>query len=102
MPVPIHQSIHRPPHPSPIRYVPRRYVTRAASQEAISAKKSLESTHLYGRHLVGEWAEDAEDVDTLRAKAARDLRGPADGGRGAKRQKAAGSEGGDDFADMDG
>lgn len=71
-------------------------------QEAISAKSSIESTHLYGRHLVAEWAEDDEDVDTLRAKAARDLRGPADGGRAVKRRKAAGSEGGDDFADMDG
>lgn len=72
-------------------------------QEAIGAKKSLESTHFYGRHLVVEWAEDAEDLDTLRAKAARDVRGPADGGRANKRQKAAGtSAGGDDFADMDG
>lgn len=73
---------------------------RAGCQEAMGAKKSLESTHFYGRHLVGEWAEDGEDMDALRAKAARDLRGPSNGGRPAKRQKAASS--GDDFADMDG
>lgn len=69
------------------------------TQEALSAKMSLEFTHFYGRHLVGEWAEDKEDVDILRAKAARDVRGPADGGRYVKRQKAGG---GDDFEDMDG
>lgn len=70
------------------------------SQEAVSAKKSLESTHLYGRHLVSQWAEDGEDMDAMREKAARDIRGPADGGR-VKRQKVGGSAGDDDFADMD-
>lgn len=58
---------------------------------------SLKFTHFYGRHLVGEWAEDKEDVDDLRAKAARDVRGSADGSRSAKRQKVVD---GDDFADM--
>ncbi|CAM9650766.1 unnamed protein product [Ectocarpus sp. 13 AM-2016] len=76
------------------------FVDFLTAQEAMGAKKSLESTHFYGRHLVGEWAEDGEDMDALRAKAARDLRGPSNGGRPAKRQKAASS--GDDFADMDG
>lgn len=69
------------------------------AQEALNAKESLESTHFYGRHLVGEWAEDKEDVDTLRAKAARDIRGPSDGGRSSKRIKQGET---DDFADMDG
>ena len=64
----------------------------------MNAKMSLESTHLYGRHLVGEWAEDKEDMDTLRAKASRDIRGPADSSRSAKRRKA----GDDGFDDMDG
>lgn len=68
-------------------------------QEALNAKMSLESTHFYGRHLVGEWAEDKEDVDSLRAKAARDLRGTADGGRSGKRHKAGGT---DEFDEMDG
>lgn len=68
-------------------------------QEALNAKESLESTHFYGRHLVGEWAEDSEDVETLRVKAARDIRPPAEGGRSLKRQKQGEA---DDFADMDG
>ncbi|CAB1115256.1 unnamed protein product [Ectocarpus sp. CCAP 1310/34] len=75
------------------------FVDFLTAQEAMGAKKSLESTHFYGRHLVGEWAEDGEDMDALRAKAARDLRGPSNGGRPAKRQKTASS--GDDFANMD-
>lgn len=78
---------------------PRTPAMAHTPQEAISAKKSVESTHLYGRHLVGEWAEDGEDVDALRAKASRDVRGTADGGRPMKRPKAADM---DDFADMDG
>ncbi|RHZ27403.1 hypothetical protein DYB37_006928 [Aphanomyces astaci] len=41
--------------------------------EAKSAFAALSSSHLYGRHLVLEWAEDADDLDTLRAKASRDL-----------------------------
>lgn len=55
---------------------------------------------MYGRHLVSQWAEDGEDMDAMRAKAARDIRPPADGGR-VKRQKAVGGAGVDDFADMD-
>ena len=35
--------------------------------------QALSSTHLYGRHLVLEWAEDKDDVETLREKAAKDL-----------------------------
>lgn len=69
-------------------------------KEALNAKMSLEFTHFYGRHLVGEWAEDDEEVDTLRAKAAKDIRGPTgvkEAIRTPKRQKAASS---DDFEDM--
>eukprot|EP00752_Nemacystus_decipiens_P011869 g10527.t1 len=76
------------------------FVDFLTPQEAVSAKKSLESTHLYGRHLVSQWAEDGEDMDAMRAKAARDVRGPADSGR-VKRQKTGDGSGGDDFADMD-
>lgn len=64
----------------------------------MNAKISLESTHFYGRHLVGEWAEDKDDVDTLRAKAARDIHSPGAGNRSAKRLKS----GADDFDEMDG
>lgn len=69
-------------------------------QEALNAKVSLEFTHFYGRHLVGEWAEDDEEVDTLRAKAAKDIRGPTgakEASRPPKRQKAAAST---DFEDV--
>ena len=34
--------------------------------------KALSSTHLYGRHLVLEWADDKEDIDALRDRAKRD------------------------------
>lgn len=58
------------------------------AQEAQNAKTSLESTHFYGRHLVGEWAEDDEAVETLRAKAARDMRGVEESAKRAKRKRA--------------
>ena len=49
------------------------FIEFLTEQEALSAFSSLSSSHLYGRHLVLEWAEDADDIDTLRAKATRDL-----------------------------
>lgn len=49
------------------------FVEFLTEQEAQSAFSALASSHLYGRHLVLEWAEDADDIDTLRAKATRDL-----------------------------
>jgi len=36
-----------------------------------SAFKALYNSHLYGRHLVLEWAKDDDSLDTLREKAAR-------------------------------
>ncbi|ETW05940.1 hypothetical protein H310_03574 [Aphanomyces invadans] len=57
--------------------------------EATSAFAALSSSHLYGRHLVLEWAEDADDLETLRAKASRDLNSIQDGQRAAKRRKNA-------------
>ena len=39
---------------------------------------ALSRTHLYGRHLVLEWAQDGDDdVDRLRDKAQRDSAGLA-------------------------
>ena len=35
------------------------------------AFKALFNSHLYGRHLVLEWAQDDDSVETLRAKTAR-------------------------------
>lgn len=67
-------------------------------KEANNAMTSLASTHFYGRHLVGEWAEDEEGVDILRDKAARDARSVAESANRAKRFKG-GEQ--DDFAGMD-
>ncbi|RLN80671.1 hypothetical protein BBJ28_00015749 [Nothophytophthora sp. Chile5] len=49
------------------------FVEFLTEQEARNAFSALASSHLYGRHLVLEWAEDADDIETLRAKATRDL-----------------------------
>ncbi|GLD98776.1 hypothetical protein PINS_up007494 [Pythium insidiosum] len=49
------------------------FVEFLTEQEAQRAFSALASSHLYGRHLVLEWAEDADDMDTLRAKATKDL-----------------------------
>ena len=49
------------------------FVEFLTAQEAQNAMKALSSTHLYGRHLVLEWADDKEDIDTLRDKAKRDV-----------------------------
>ncbi len=48
------------------------FVEFTGAKEALNAMKSLSQTHLYGRHLVLEWADDKEDIDTLRDKAKRD------------------------------
>jgi multiple RNA-binding domain-containing protein 1 len=50
------------------------FVEFLTSKEALSAMNALSRTHLYGRHLVLEWASnDDEDVDKLREKAKRDV-----------------------------
>lgn len=73
------------------------FVEFLTEQEARNAFSALASSHLYGRHLVLEWAEDADDIDTLRAKATRDLTAINDSDRRKrmKRQKE------DDEDDMD-
>jgi multiple RNA-binding domain-containing protein 1 len=48
------------------------FVHFTAAKEAQNAMKTLANTHLYGRHLVIEWADDKEDIDTLRSKVKRD------------------------------
>lgn len=48
------------------------FVEFSGAQEAKNAKEALSQTHLYGRHLVLEWAEDANDIDNLREKVKRD------------------------------
>ena len=52
------------------------FVEYLTNKEAVAAMKALSRTHLYGRHLVIEWAatdEEANQMDTLRSKAERDI-----------------------------
>jgi multiple RNA-binding domain-containing protein 1 len=49
------------------------FIEFLTSQEAQTAMVTLSRTHLYGRHLVLEWADDKDDMDTLREKAKRDI-----------------------------
>lgn len=48
------------------------FVEFSGAQEARNAKEALSQTHLYGRHLVLEWAEDEDNIDNLREKVQRD------------------------------
>ena len=50
------------------------FVEFVTSKEALTAMSALSRTHLYGRHLVLEWAsDDDQEVDKLREKAQRDI-----------------------------
>lgn len=51
------------------------FVSRHEAENAYSA---LRHTHLLGRHLVLDWAEDEVDVDTLRKRAGVAYGGGAD------------------------
>ncbi len=44
------------------------FVEFVSRHEAENAYAALRHTHLLGRHLVLEWAEAEEDLDTLRKK----------------------------------
>ena len=35
-------------------------------QEAVAAREALQATHLYGRHLVIEWAEEEQSLEAVR------------------------------------
>ena len=51
------------------------FVEFSSSQEASHAMSALKNTHLYGRHLVLEWAKENDDgVDELRKKAKTEAR----------------------------
>mmetsp|Transcript_22120 Transcript_22120/g.33755 ORF Transcript_22120/g.33755 Transcript_22120/m.33755 type:complete len:334 (+) Transcript_22120:1-1002(+) len=52
------------------------FVEYLTTQEAQEAMKTLSKTHLYGRHLVLEWADKDDDVNDLRRKASRDVAAP--------------------------
>jgi len=52
------------------------FVEFLTGKEALAAMNALSRTHLYGRHLVLEWASDEdENIDQLRDKAKRDAVG---------------------------
>ena len=69
------------------------FVEFLTAQEAGNAFVALGSTHLYGKRLVLEWAEDKEDIETLREKASKDARKGAasalsnEGGGGGGKKK---------------
>ncbi len=44
------------------------FVDFATKQEARNAMEAVQGTHLYGRRLVIEWAEEEGGLDELRAK----------------------------------
>mmetsp|Transcript_21996 Transcript_21996/g.28301 ORF Transcript_21996/g.28301 Transcript_21996/m.28301 type:complete len:402 (+) Transcript_21996:1127-2332(+) len=48
------------------------FVDFVTHNEAVNAMQGLSKTHLYGRHLVLEWAEKEESISDLRDKAKRD------------------------------
>jgi multiple RNA-binding domain-containing protein 1 len=49
------------------------FVEFLTGKEALAAMNALSRTHLYGRHLVLEWAtDDDQNIDKLREKAKRD------------------------------
>jgi multiple RNA-binding domain-containing protein 1 len=49
------------------------FVEYLSKQDAAKAMEALGNTHLYGRHLVLEWAADEQSMDALRDKAKRNL-----------------------------
>jgi multiple RNA-binding domain-containing protein 1 len=50
------------------------FVEYLSKQDAAKAMEALGNTHLYGRHLVLEWAADDQSLDALRDKAKRNLK----------------------------
>ncbi len=66
------------------------FVDFSSAQEASTAKQALANTHLYGRHLVIEWADDEETtIDALRKRTEIDQAGIKFASQ-AKRQKTNG------------
>lgn len=49
------------------------FIEYLSKQDAAKAMEALGNTHLYGRHLVLEWAAEEHGVEALREKAKRHL-----------------------------
>ncbi|KAJ3296457.1 hypothetical protein HK104_001596, partial [Borealophlyctis nickersoniae] len=76
------------------------FVDFLTKQEAKTAFESLGATHLYGRHLVLEWAEEEQDeVEVAREKTKKAFF--KDGGMPGKRRKIEMGEEGDDFIPLE-
>ena len=66
------------------------FVDFATKQEAQAALEAVMGTHLYGRRLVVEWAENEEGLDELRDKTASKFeKDAAPAKQGGKRKKGA-------------
>ncbi|KAJ3207744.1 putative RNA-binding protein 19 [Dinochytrium kinnereticum] len=63
------------------------FVDFLTKQEALAAFKSLSATHLYGRHLVIEWAEDDTGVEAVRKRTAKAFFEDDGGGGDGKRRR---------------
>ena len=47
------------------------FIDFSTKHDALRAFEELAFSHLYGRHLVIEWAQDDESIDALRQKASK-------------------------------
>lgn len=56
-------------------------------QDALKAMEALANTHLYGRRLALEWAEDEQSLEALREKAKRQI-DASEHAAAAKRRRA--------------
>ena len=77
------------------------FVDFLTHEEAKAAAESLANTHLYGRHLVLEWAAASESLDALRTKAAQSLGDGRASGSGGRKRRAMDIGGGDGGGDGD-
>ena len=71
------------------------FVDFLTKQEAKNAFESLANTHLYGRHLVIEWAENDDSIDAIREKAKREYQSVGDSSQ--KRSRVTLGEEGDEY-----
>ena len=60
----------------------------ATKQEAKAAVEAVAGTHLYGRRLVVEWAEDEEGLEELREKTAAKFQSDGETPAAKKKKKA--------------
>ncbi|TPX40967.1 hypothetical protein SeMB42_g05799 [Synchytrium endobioticum] len=75
------------------------FIEFITKQEALNAFQSLHATHLYGRHLVLEWAKNDDEVNSVEATRERTKKEYTSSVRGVGRKKGKvliGDEGGDE------